>query len=59
MGTPAQRITAAVFSGLTAAVAILRIFNPADLVLVALQMFVLGAMFSAFVMLIVGPKKRV
>ena len=58
MGTPAQRITAAVFSGLTAAVAILRIFNATDFVLLALQLFLSGTMLGALVVLFVGPKKR-
>jgi len=59
MGTLTQRITAIVFCVLTAAVAILRIFNATDFVLLALQLFLSGTMLGAFVVLFVGPKKRI
>jgi hypothetical protein len=59
MGTPIQRTILAVFAGLTAAVGILRFFNPNDLLINGLQEFVLGAMIGALVILLVGPKKRI
>jgi hypothetical protein len=58
MGTLAQRITTIVFCVLTGAVAILRIFNATDFVLLALQLFLSGTMLGALVVLFVGPKKR-
>jgi hypothetical protein len=47
-----------VFAGLTAAVGILRFFNPNDLVINGLQFFATGTMVGALVILLVGPKKR-
>jgi hypothetical protein len=48
----------AVFAGLTAAVGILRFFNPNDLLINGLQEFVLGALVGALVILLAGLKKR-
>ena len=58
MGTPTQRITAAVFAGLMGVVAIVRFFYPTDLVINTLQFFATGTFFGALVVLLVGPKKR-
>jgi len=57
MGTPTQRITAAVFAGLMGVVTIVRFFYPADFVINALQLFATGTFFGALVTLLVGPKK--